>query len=245
MAADVTGGPGGTPDGVVNTLDVLAVQRFFLGFATGIGQVGKFKFNPTNIPYLGLITNVTNANFDALVYGDTASGFLPRPGGGSLDMATGAGEVTATVALPEVVMDQAKSNFSAVVTAKGIAAEDRLIGFQGDFTFDERVVNFQSEPVQKAGLTSGNWNVSGHVLDGPGPIRTLRVSAYSIDTVTPLSESGTLFQLNMIRVGKAGQGAPMVWAAPPSNFIFLNADLQRQQPGSAASGSVSDRGLKH
>jgi hypothetical protein len=235
MAADVN------LDMAVNTLDVLSVQRFFLGYTTGTGQVGKFKFNPVNLPYLGLITDVSNANFDVLVYGDVASTYLPRPVG-SFERATSIGRVAATVALPEAALDQTRSNFPTAVTTKGIAPEDRLIGFQGDFTFDERVVTFQSEPVQKAGLTAGNWNVSGHVLDGPGPIRTLRVSAYSIDTVTPLSGSGTLFQLNMIRVSKAAGGAPLVWAAPPSNFIFLNADLQPQQPGSAAEGRVSDRG---
>jgi hypothetical protein len=48
------------------------------------------------------------------------------------------------------------------------------------------VVTFQSEPVQKAGITGGSWDVSGNVLPGSGPIRTLRISAYSND-FTPLS----------------------------------------------------------
>ena len=81
---------------------------------------------------------------------------------------------------------QSKNNFIAAVRSSEIDAKNKLVGFQGDFTFDERVVTFQSQPVQKAGLTAGNWNVSGNVLDGPGPIRTLRISAYSND-FTPLS----------------------------------------------------------
>jgi len=60
-----------------------------------------------------------------------------------------------------------------------------LIGFQGDFTFDERMVRFQDPPAQNAGLTAGNWNVSANVLPGPGPvagpIKTLRISAFSLD----------------------------------------------------------------
>ena len=80
-----------------------------------------------------------------------------------------AGEVPATVAavaLPEVAVDQSKSNFIAAVRTTAIDAKNKLVGFQGDFTFDERVVTFQSEPVQKAGITGGNWNVSGNVLPG-------------------------------------------------------------------------------
>ena len=96
------------------------------------------------------------------------------------------------LALPEVVVDPSKSNFIAAVTGSAIDPKNKLVGFQGDFTFDERVVTFQSEPVRKAGLTGGNWNVSGNVLDGKGPIRTLRISAFSND-FTPLSGSGTLF----------------------------------------------------
>ena len=88
------------------------------------------------------------------------------------------------------------TNFIAQVTTTAIDAKNKLVGFQGDFTFDERVVTFQSEPVQNAGLTAGNWNVSGNVLPGAGPIRTLRISAYSND-FTPLSGSGTLFELRM------------------------------------------------
>ena len=62
-------------------------------------------------------------------------------------------------------MDQAKSNFIAAARTTAIEEKNTLVGFQGDFTFDERVVSFQSdEPVQKAGITGGNSNVSGNVL---------------------------------------------------------------------------------
>jgi hypothetical protein len=124
------------------------------------------------------------------------------------------------------------------VKTSAIDAKNKLIGFQGDFAFDERVVTFQSEPVQKAGLTGGNWNVSGNVLPGTGPIRTLRISAYSND-FTPLNGSGTLFELRMTRVGKAAQGTQLIWAAPPDQFIFIDANLKTQKPGYAASGSVT------
>ena len=67
---------------------------------------------------------------------------------------TSVDEVPATVAavaLPEVAVDQSRTNFIAAVTTSAIDAKNKLVGFQGDFTFDERVVTFQSEPVQKAG----------------------------------------------------------------------------------------------
>src|SRR5262245_9839047 len=101
-------------------------------------------------------------------------------------------EVPSTVAkvsLPEKAVDKSTTTFVAPVTTSAIDAKHKLVGFQGDFTFDERVVSFQNPPVQKAGVTGGNWNVSGNVLPGEGPIRTLRVSAFSND-FAPLNGSG-------------------------------------------------------
>jgi hypothetical protein len=85
--------------------------------------------------------------------------------------------------------------------------------------------------------------VSGNVLPGAGPIRTLRISAYSND-FTPLSGSGTLFELRMSRVGKAAQGTPLIWALPPDHFIFIDTDLNTQKPGNAAPGSVTPSGRR-
>ena len=152
------------------------------------------------------------------------------------------------MALPNAVVDQKKGNFSAAVTTTEIDARARLIGFQGDFTFDERMVTFQDPPVQTAGLTERSWNVLGNVLPSPagGPVKTLRISAYSLDA-TPLSESGTLFQLNMSRVSKTADPTQLLWVAPP-DFVFIDADLNTHKPGTALSGSVrskeSSQGLR-
>ena len=231
------------------TTDVIAIQRFFDGFTSGIANTGKYQFTPVNRTYPGIVSNQTAQDYDTLVFGDVASSFVERVSGLPQTAAsdrTSAGEVPATVAavaLPEVAVDQSKSNFIAAVTTTAIDAKSNLVGFQGDFTFDERVVTFQSEPVQKAGMTSGNWNVSGNVLPGAGPIRTLRISAYSND-FTPLSGSGTLFELRMTRVSKAAQGTQLLWAAAPGQFIFIDADLKTQQPGTAAPGSVTPSGRR-
>jgi len=83
--------------------------------------------------------------------------------------------------------------------------------------------------IQKAGMTDGNWNVSANVLPGPGPIRTLRVSAYSKDFI-PLSGSGTLFELKIDKVRKAVRGTQLIWTAPPNNFIFIDGDLKTTEP---------------
>jgi subtilisin-like proprotein convertase family protein len=241
-AADVNG------DSAVNTVDVIAIQRFFLLRTFGTANVGKYQFTPASRSYAGLTSNQTAQNYDALVFGDVATSFVHRPEGPSQDTAgDSAGEVPATVAtlsLPNVAIDASVTNFIAQVTTTAIDAKNKLVGFQGDFTFDERAVTFQSEPVRNAGLTAGDWNVSGNVLPvqpGVGPIRTLRISAYSND-FTPLSGSGTLFELRMTRVSKAAQGTQLLWAAPPDQFIFIDADLNTQKPGYAASGGVTSSG---
>jgi hypothetical protein len=230
--------------GGVDTVDVIAIQRFFLGLSTGIANAGKYQFNPTNRTYASIGSNQTGQNYSALIFGDVASGFVHRPGtpgGDEPNNEPDANEVPATVesvALPDITADQSRNNFVAPVTTSEIDAKNKLVGFQGDFTFDERVVGFEDQPVQKAGLTAGNWNVSGNLLDGSGPMRTLRVSAFSTD-FAPLSGSGTLFELRMTKMsGVATHGTPFIWAPPPDNFIFIDADLNRQKPVRAASGSI-------
>ena len=144
----------------------------------------------------------------------------------------------ATVALPNAAVDSSKSEFTAAVTTSAIDRNANLIGFQGDFIFDERMVTFQDPPVQTAGLTGGNWNVSGNVLPGPGPaaspLKTLRISAFSLD-LTPLSGSGKLFELNMKR--KTSDTTQLLWVAPP-NFIFIDRDLNTHKPANAVPGRV-------
>jgi hypothetical protein len=230
-AANVNG------DGGINTIDVIAIQRFFLGLSTGIANVGKYQFNPASRSYLEVVANQTDQDYNTLIFGDVASTFVEGPEGPSPD-AAGVPVTIAALALPEIVLDQSKSNLSAAVKGSTIDARNNLVGFQGDLTFDERVVTFQSLPVQKAGLTGGNWNVSGNVLPGTGPIRTLRISAFSND-FTALSGSGTLFELRMTRMSQAAQSTQLIWAAPPDQFIFIDADLKTQKAGNAAPGSVT------
>jgi len=231
-AADVSG------DNSVNTIDVIAIQRFFLGLATGIANTGKYSFAPANRSYPGLVTNQTAQNYDTLIFGDVATPFADRAGGPSPDVASEVAATVAEVALPDVAVDRSMNNFIAAVTTSIIDGKNKLVGFQGDFSFDERVLSFESQPVQPAGLTARNWNVSGNVLPGKGPIRTLRLSAFSND-FTPLSGSGPLFELRMTRMSKATGSTPLLWAAPPDNFIFIDAELNTQRPSHAAPGRVA------
>ena len=72
-AADVNG------DTTIDTIDVIATQRFFLGLSTGIGNTGNYQFNPVSRNYPGVVTNQTGQNYDALIFGDVAFGFVYRP----------------------------------------------------------------------------------------------------------------------------------------------------------------------
>ena len=76
-AADVNGAGG------IDTVDVVAIQRFFLGLSTGIANTGKYNFTPVNRSYIGVVANQIGQNYDALIFGDVASGFVHRPEGGN------------------------------------------------------------------------------------------------------------------------------------------------------------------
>jgi hypothetical protein len=63
-------------DTAINTVDVIAIQRFFLGLSTGIANTGKCRFTPVNRTYMGITTNQTGQSYDTLVFGDVASPFV-------------------------------------------------------------------------------------------------------------------------------------------------------------------------
>ena len=144
------------------------------------------------------------------------------------------------VSLPEIALDKSMTDFVVPVSTSMIDAKNKLVGFQGDFTFDERVITFQDPVIQKAGITGGNWNVSGNVLPGQGPIRILRISAFAND-FAPLNGSGTLFELRLRRVAKGGETTVLQWKPAPDNFIFIDADLNTQKPMAEVSGNAGPK----
>jgi hypothetical protein len=139
-------------------------------------------------------------------------------------------EQTMTVSLPAVILDNSVSMDTVIlepITTSNIKADQNIVGFQGDFTFDSAVLTFSpSLFVEPAGLTGNNWNVSANILNnGQGTMKTLRISAFSNDQV-PLSGSGTLFNLRMLRVSNMpGAVSPLVWKLDPDNFLYIDADL--------------------
>jgi hypothetical protein len=236
-----------TLDGAANTIDIVAMQRFFLGETSGIAHVGQYHFSPTNRSYSGMSANQTAQDYDVFVYGDVATPFASRPENGAApdaaDDSSNAPETiskVAQVALPNLAAAPTSAGFTAGVTASLIDAKDNLVGFQGDFIFDSRVITFESDPVQKAGLTAGNWTVTGRVLDSSSPIKTVRISAFSND-LEPLSGSGTLFELRLSKVNLIGYVTQLFWAAPPDHFIFIDGDLNTQKPVYTAPGSIALR----
>jgi len=60
----------------VDTVDVIAVQRFFLGLSTGIANTGKYLFSPANRNYPAVATNQINQDYDTLIFGDVAGPFI-------------------------------------------------------------------------------------------------------------------------------------------------------------------------
>jgi hypothetical protein len=63
-------------DAAINTVDIVAVQRFFVFQTTGTANVGKYKFNPVSRNYPGVATDQTGQNYDTFVFGDVAPGFV-------------------------------------------------------------------------------------------------------------------------------------------------------------------------
>src|SRR5204863_8834156 len=115
-----------TGDSLVTTGDVIAIQRFVLTMTSGTGNTGQYQFNPVNRGYTGVVTDQTGQDYDALVFGDVAGGFVYRPGDGN---EWGSGEIAAAVAavtLPDISSAESKSNFVGAVRASEIDPKNKL-----------------------------------------------------------------------------------------------------------------------
>jgi N-acetylneuraminic acid mutarotase len=80
-AANVNG------DTSIDTVDVIAIQRFFLGLTDGVANVGTYEFSPASRSYSGITSDQIDQNYDTLIFGDVASGFVERPDGASRSVA--------------------------------------------------------------------------------------------------------------------------------------------------------------
>lgn len=70
IAADVNA------DIAINTSDVIAIQRFVLGLLSGNANVGKYQFNPASRAYPGVVSDQPGQDYDTVIFGDVASGFV-------------------------------------------------------------------------------------------------------------------------------------------------------------------------
>ena len=130
------------------------------------------------------------------------------------------------------------------VTTTFVSPSLNYVAFQGDLLFDSAVA-IPTPPaslVAPAGLTASGWTVDGNILNtGPGTLKTLRVSAYSNDGVTPLSGSGTLFLIRWKRVSVAvGASTSLAWSPFPNDFEFFDSDFNQFSP-SQNNGLIDNR----
>jgi hypothetical protein len=138
-----------------------------------------------------------------------------------------------TVSLPVITLDNqvpAETVLIQPILTTNLDFNRRYVGFQGDFTFDPNIVNFSPPYVESAGLTADGWSVLANVLNGPGTSKTLRVSGFSFN-LTPLSGSGVLYNMRMLRVaGAPGAITSLDWRLYPNGFLFFDDQLAEINP---------------
>ena len=110
LAGDVNG------SSTINTVDVTAVNRFFLGYTNGIANVGKYGFNPPSRSYSGISNDATGQDYTAIVFGDVTSRYVHRPTDETADpvhpSSTKRPAAINAVLSPDVRSNQPKENFT-------------------------------------------------------------------------------------------------------------------------------------
>ena len=63
---------------------------------------------------------------------------------------------------------------------------------------------------------------------GPGTLKTLHITAFAKDGVTPLSGTGTLFVMHWKRVSTTpGNSTTLTWNPNPNDFEFIDDRVER------------------
>lgn len=231
-AADANG------DNTINTIDVVAIQRFYLGIPTGLANVGKHKFVPNNREY-NLTQDQINQNFDTTIIGDVTKPFIQTSTQALRSTTTKMVAATVdTLSLPNISISPKSTNLVIPIKVSYVGSKSKIVGFQGDFTFDSSLITFETMPVQKAGLTAGNWTVAGNVMSSRGNLKTLRISAFAND-LKPLISSGTLFELHISKIKKPSKIAKLIWKASPDNFVFIDISTDKQAPSTLNTGNIN------
>lgn len=239
----------------VTSLDAAFIQQFILNVmpVNPANHTGEWRFNPANRTYISIVSDQVNQNFDARLLGDVNGSWTPA--GPTPNSATPSSEIGAdglatarpasdqgsvaanlvpqaplaqTVTLPTASVSPTNSvgspitNFSLPITLN--VNTTPFISFDFDITFDPTVIGFQSTAVTASGLTASNWSVSGSVIGG----NLLRISGFAT-SVTPISGTGTLLTLNLVRLGGVGTLSPLTWVV--KNFDDV--------PATSVNGSIS------
>lgn len=226
-------------DNSINTIDVVAIQRFYLGVPTGLASVGKHKFIPDDREYNDIVEDQIDQDFDTIVIGDVTKPFIQSTAQTSRNAtAKMAASTVDTLSLPNISISPKSRNLVIPIKVSYVGSKSKIVGFQGDFTFDSSLITFDSMPVQKAGLTAGNWTVAGNVISSRGNLKTLRISAFAND-LKPLISSGTLFELRVNQAKKSNKIAQLIWKASPDNFVFIDTETNKQEPSALNTGSLN------
>lgn len=233
IAGDVNG------DNNINTVDVVSIQRFYLGVSTGLANIGKYKFVPDNRNYNPLIGDQIDQNFDTIIIGDVIKPFVQTSTQALRNtVARIAASTVDTLSLPNISISPKSTNLIIPIKVSYIGSNSKIVAFQGDFTFDSSLITFETVPIQKAGLTAGNWTVAGNVMSSRGNLKTLRISAFAND-LKPLISSGTLFELRVNKVKKPNKIAQLIWKASPDNFVFIDTSTNKQAPSALNTGNIN------
>ena len=109
-----------------------------------------------------------------------------------------------------------------------------LIGFQADLVFDSAIAapSPSVDSITPAGLTATGWTIGSNVLNtGPGTLKTLRVSAFVDNGITPLSGAGPLYNIRWVRVATSGGlSTALTWRAGSDGFFLIDYDLNSVFP---------------
>jgi uncharacterized protein (TIGR03437 family) len=243
IAADANG------SGSIGALDASLIAKFAAEIPDPTSVVGQWKFNPANLSYPNLNSDLTGQDFEAILVGDVNGSWTPSNNLGprlpaieplfsgsaaslfklSFDSApktlashqmVSASAQTINVSLPQLTA--APSSSLTVPITVGDLTGRGVIAYDFTLTFDQNVLQLQDPAFDHTGTLSSAMTIVANTAT-PG---RLRLVAFGINNLTG---AGVLLNLKFNVIGAAGSSSPLTLQV----FNFNEGDPQANRTNGA------------
>ncbi|MFN0278475.1 MAG: cohesin domain-containing protein [Pyrinomonadaceae bacterium] len=198
------------------------VAKFVAGppyTAPGIGNTATWRFGPSAMSYLYVVSNRDNENYNGFLMGEVSGNWLNTGArtvvGGQWSVVSESNKIEKPITVtPQHLASSAEKEIVIPVSVEGIS-DSGIISYEFDLKYDASVIQPLGESIDLGGTVSRGLSFVTNAVE-PGLLRVVVYGAMPIDS------DGVLLNLRFKAVGAVGSGSPLTF----ERIIFNEGESQ-------------------